>query len=89
VKVFITLSVVNNEFESLNYYPNPVANTLYISNSEPIKQVAVYNLVGQLLVQQQVNESEFSLDLNELPQSIYIVKLETEKQNINFQVIKP
>jgi hypothetical protein len=88
VTVFLSLSIENSEFMRLNYYPNPVANTLFISNTEPIKEVTVYNLMGQILIQNQVNESEFSLDLNELPQSIYIVKLETEKQKTNFQVVK-
>lgn len=88
VTVFITLNIPTNEFVSLKYYPNPVEGDLYISNFELIKRIQIFNLLGQIMIDKKYNQTDISINLNNLPASTYIVKLETENQSTNFQIIK-
>ncbi len=88
ITVFITLSIEENTFDALQYYPNPVKNNLYIINTEPIKQVQIFNLSGQLLIEKKFNNNEVNLDLYQLPSSTYFAKIETQNQSTNFQIIK-
>jgi hypothetical protein len=88
VTVSFSLSLASSDFLALNYYPNPVESTLYISNDFPIEQIFIYNLNGQLLLKKSFNNTEINLDLNSLPQSTYIAKIQTDKQSNVFKIIK-
>jgi hypothetical protein len=86
--VSISLSSESSDFLTLKYYPNPVGSTLYISNDMPIKQIFIYNLNGQLILKKSYNNSQINLDLNHLPRSTYIAKIETDEQSNLFKIIK-
>jgi len=86
--VTITLNVVRNDFVNLSYYPNPVGSTLHISNNTPIQNIRIYNIIGQLLIKQNFNDTNINIDLSGLPKSIYIAKAKTDKQSTEFKVIK-
>lgn len=88
VTVFLTFSVNASEFQALKYYPNPVESTLQISNDFPIKHITVYSISGQRVLKKSFNENKISLDLSKLHQSIYIAKIETDQQSIQFKIIK-
>ncbi|WP_127845427.1 BspA family leucine-rich repeat surface protein [Psychroflexus aestuariivivens] len=88
VNVLITLGVENNDFLDLKYYPNPVTSTLNISNNTTIQQLEIYNLIGQLVIKKYYNNSKISVDLNELPNSIYMIKIKSENQTSVFKIIK-
>jgi surface protein len=88
VTVSLNLSVDNNDFLSFKYYPNPVSVLLTISANSTIKNVEVYNLLGQLLVDKNFDDTTVSIDLNELPESIYLVKVKSENISREFKIIK-
>ena len=88
VTVFFTLGIDGDDYTELKYYPNPVVSSLYISYQNPIKQVAVYNLLGQLVINKTFNETAVEINLNELPKSIYLVKLQSDAGSKIFRIIK-
>lgn len=88
VTVSLNLSVDSNDFLNFNYYPNPVLSELTISATNEIKKVEVYNLLGQLLRNEQFSDNSVSIDLNNLPKSIYIIKVKTENLSREFKIIK-
>lgn len=88
VTVSLNLSVDSNDFSIFNYYPNPVLSELTISATNEIKKVEVYNLLGQLLKNEQFSDNSVSIDLNNLPKSIYIIKVKTENLSREFKIIK-
>lgn len=61
---------------------------LTITANNTIKNVEVYNLLGQLLINKRFNETSIFLDLNELPESIYIIKVKSESLTREFKIIK-
>jgi len=54
-------------------FPNPTNNQLYIESEIAIESAKVYNLFGQLVLE----ENTTSLDLSHLPSAFYFIKIET------------
>ena len=55
---------------SVNVYPNPILNTLNIS--EEIRSAKLYSSIGQIL---QVYKSGKSFDVSSFPKGVYILKM--------------
>lgn len=75
---------------SLNYYPNPVKNTLTITAEKSIRSVSIYNLLGQNIKNQSVNKNSARIDLQSLASGVYVVKTILENGQIQetFKIIK-
>lgn len=88
VTVSLNLSVDSTAFVNVNYYPNPVYSALTITANNTIEKVEVYNLLGQLVTAEQFNETAVSLNLNDLPTSIYVVKIKSAELTKEFKITK-
>lgn len=76
----------NNEFlsvsaaafqQNLRVYPNPTEDVVYIENKKnPIHQIQLYNLQGQLLDQKEGNQTQtITYDLSVYPKGIYLLTI--------------
>ncbi len=77
--------VVNSPIKSI--YPNPFNNTINIELTD-IKNVtvAIFNSMGQLVVEQTVNSYITQINVDEFPQGAYFVRV-TSNKGVNTQVI--
>ena len=74
---------------SIKLLPNPVNDKLFISCEEVIREITVSNSLGQLLVKQELNEKQGSLDMTALPRGFYLVSITlNSNQIITKKVIK-
>lgn len=73
---------------TVNFYPNPVVDYLYINNDSRIKDVEVYNVSGQRILSETINAEKGSVDMKRAPAGIYIVKVNTERGSQSLKVIK-
>lgn len=80
----------NNSFNSSNflYYPNPVKNTLTLSNNPEISGVEVFNLLGQKVVSAKFNSNLAQVDMSNLSEGAYMVKVTSNGQVKTIKVIK-
>lgn len=83
-----TLSNTSFAFTNFNYYPNPVKNTLTISNASIIDEVEISSVIGQKIRNKKVNDWQTEIDLSELPTGIYFVKVTSIGQNKTVKIIK-
>jgi len=63
--------------KSVQIYPNPVADVLMVELSYPpqgISNIQIYNISGQLILQQDVLNRKSGIDLQKLPRGIYFLK---------------
>ena len=80
-----------NSFEKIKddytLFPNPTNGKVeYKGNELPINQIDIFDNIGRLV--KQINGIfENSLDLNELKDGIYLVKIQTENGNLNQKII--
>ncbi|MDR6459157.1 hypothetical protein J2786_002264 [Chryseobacterium vietnamense] len=69
-------------------YPNPVIDFLYINNDNRIKEVEVYNVSGQRILNETINAQKGSVDMRGATAGVYIVKVNTEKGSQSLKIIK-
>ena len=68
----------NQTVANLIIYPNPTSSTIVIVNIEKGK-LSILNLGGQHLLQQQITAPVTNIDVSNLPNGIYMVKVVGEK----------
>lgn len=61
--------------EQLRIYPNPTKGELHIAgNSKPLQNITIYNSFGRI-VQANINVLNGTIDLSQLPNGLYFVKI--------------
>jgi hypothetical protein len=84
-------SLSNGSFDNANFtfYPNPVKNVLNLSYNQEITSVEVFNMVGQKVSSNNLNATLGQVDMSQLPNGIYLVKVATaNNQSKTIRVIK-
>ena len=56
---------------TFNLYPNPAQNQLNISIAQAGEILKIYNIQGKKVVQQQLNQTQNSIDITSLPAGVY------------------
>lgn len=75
--------------EKFVIYPNPTSDILNIKGLNGIiEEVILYDIVGKEVKREVVNRTECIISLENLPQSIYILKIKTQNTYFNFKIIK-
>ena len=69
-------------------HPNPVTDILNLSYTKNISDVQVYNLLGQQIITEIVNNREDKLDMSHLPSGTYLVKVNAEGETKTIKVFK-
>ncbi len=60
---------------NLAIFPNPASDKITIKSSSEIKQVEIYNQVGQIVQQIKTNDNVSTLDVSEFEPRIYFIKV--------------
>jgi hypothetical protein len=81
------------EFEScIKIYPNPTRGIVKISLEnfpEPIKgELRIYNLNGTILKQLRLDAPLTEIDVNDLPDGIYVIRLLMDGNSLDYKIIK-
>lgn len=86
----VTSALATNAFDASNftYYPNPVKDVLNLTYSETISKVQVMNLLGQEVFTKSINSNQSQVDMSNLPQGTYLVKVTSENQVKTIKVVK-
>lgn len=82
-----SLSGEEFEVEAIQYYPNPVKNYFTIKSTSAIKNVIIYNMLGQKIIDKQINSTETELDLSMLSNALYFVKIESDNATKTIKII--
>lgn len=82
-----TLGISENNLKTINFYPNPVKDILYLESCTASK-VTIYSLIGQQLEVKVINASAPNIDMSKYEKGIYLIALESENQSYTFKVIK-
>jgi len=70
---------------SVKIYPNPVQNTLYVFGVTGQFEVQVYSVAGQEVFR---SSNKSKLDVSQLKQGIYIIKVSEDQKNTLLKFIK-
>ncbi len=74
------LAVVKNAKNTFVAFPNPVNDILNITSEKQIVAITVVNMLGQTVMQKQVNDNLISLDLSNVQAGNYFVRADFEDE---------
>lgn len=75
VVVTTTLATKGFNNNAFAHYPNPVKDKWNFSYTQKVLEITIYNLLGQVVLQQTVNATSGQADLSNLVSGTYMVKL--------------
>ena len=82
-------NITEEQISSVQIYPNPVNDRIFIEAETEIEEVVVYDIYGRHQVTETPSrQGNLSIDLSDLKSGIYFVKINTEKGNIVRRIIK-
>lgn len=84
LSVTVIWDAVQENATDISIYPNPAKDMLRI-DGEGILQVEMFNVVGQKLLN--INEGFDAIQLNDLPEGLYFVRLQTQQGEKNFKLL--
>ncbi|MFY7667036.1 T9SS type A sorting domain-containing protein [Flavobacterium sp.] len=82
------LSVGDENIQKSAVYPNPVKDTLTVSNQDIISNISVFNIVGQQVLLQNVNNSEARVDFSSLAAGTYLLKVQAGNSVETIKIVK-
>ena len=77
--VSVTSSTMSNEdftLQNIDYSFNQETNLLRVTSEEMLSNIQIYNMLGQKVLNQELNDTSALLNLSSLSSSIYIVNVE-------------
>lgn len=78
---------VEEQSHDVSLYPNPTDGKVYIE-AEGLRQVRVFNLMGQEVMRQAVASDHYTLDLSSQPQGCYFIEASTEQSSTITKIMK-
>ena len=82
------LDVQDNPLASLKLYPNPSNNFINLKSIEPINEVAVYNVLGQLVLKESINSISATVDISNLKSGSYFANITINDERVSKHFIK-
>jgi len=74
--------------EEITIYPNPTTTTLTITSTDKLKEVRMYNLLGEEILAITPNNNQSTININQFSKGIYFVEIKTEKGVVRKKVVK-
>lgn len=75
----------NHSSPEIFLFPNPAENILNVKSNKVIREFGVYNTVGQIIVNQQINSTVYSINLSDIEKGMYIIKFHMDDGSISVQ----
>lgn len=82
------LSTIKNNKKVFAYYPNPANSEVHFVAIENIKSITVYNMLGQLIATEKINNSRALISIQNLTEGTYLFKIETENTVDSIRILK-
>lgn len=64
-------------FNKINLLPNPASDFLFIQSNTILKNYEIYNELGQMVSSDLINNSNFTIRINNFIEGLYFIKLNT------------
>ncbi|MBD0831232.1 T9SS type A sorting domain-containing protein [Aestuariibaculum sediminum] len=83
-----TLSANHIKIDGFSFGPNPTRDVLNLKANVILDQISIYNVLGKQVLSQLCNNSEVHLDVSNLPNGIYIAKIDSGNTSESIKIIK-
>jgi hypothetical protein len=83
-----SLSRASFDITGFSAYPNPVKDVLNLSYTQEISNVSVHNLLGQEVMTKSINATQSKIDMSNLSNGTYLVKVTVDGLVKTLKVVK-
>lgn len=73
--------------EDIKLYPNPANNQLNLENISGFETITISNVVGQMVLNSDINNNSQTIDISGLEQGTYFVKIQSEERVVLRKVL--
>ena len=70
-----TAGIDDQDMSGFTYFPNPVNDQLTIKAQNTVEDIKVFNILGQIVLRQNPNSRDFTVDLSEMQTGAYFVQV--------------
>ncbi|MFY0483056.1 immunoglobulin domain-containing protein [Flavobacterium sp. PLA-1-15] len=88
VTAHLELGINKQRKTAIQYFPNPVKNVMNFKAESFISTIELYNMLGQVVLQKNIQNQSGVLNMDTLPQGQYILRVKTLEAEENFKIIK-
>ena len=84
----LALGLADSTIEGFTFYPNPSSDVINLTATENIEKVAIYNLLGQKVLDQNINATSSQLNVASLVTGTYLMEVSADAKTAWHKVIK-
>ena len=86
---FVSTESISEMSSSMNIYPNPVNDKLYIETEVEVEKLVVYDIYGRHQVAEIPScQGYLTIDFSNLTSGVYFVKIVTDNGNVVKRIVK-
>ncbi|MDB9828876.1 T9SS type A sorting domain-containing protein, partial [Flavobacteriaceae bacterium] len=74
----LALGLADSTIEGFTFYPNPSSDVINLTATENIEKVAIYNLLGQKVLDQNINATSSQLNVASLVTGTYLMEVSAD-----------
>ena len=74
-----SLGIDANSLSEVSIYPNPATDLLNIVSENSIKQITIFNFIGQTMFDSEINNTNTVINTSTYQSGVYIIRIETAK----------
>ena len=88
LEVSCLLGTNDNTIEGFSFYPNPATDAINLSSTENIERVTIYNILGQKVIDQDINATSSQLNVANLVTGAYLMQVSVDGKTATYKVLK-
>ncbi len=78
----------DNFIKGFSFYPNPSMDIVNLESKGTIERVTLYNLLGQSIMENNINSQSWEMDVSALPSGTYLMKVSVDGKTAVYQMVK-
>ncbi|GHC54571.1 hypothetical protein GCM10008083_18530 [Ulvibacter litoralis] len=82
------LGLLDNTIQGFSFYPNPAETTINLDSVDTIESVAIFNMLGQKVVDQTINATTSQVDISKLATGTYLLQVSVNGQRGTYKILK-
>jgi len=84
---FILTGLNHEQDSNIELYPNPVSDIIYIQAPNKIKNIKLYNYLGEIVMDHDLNIDKYQINSKEFESGFYIIKIKTQTTTLYSRVV--